>query len=147
MTAAARWRRLDLPGTDEAHLLAVADGYTLAGLARFREETGPVSLSYLVDIDEDWLCTAIGDRFGRRHERTRHRYNLIAGADTAGKQRQPDGLRSAPQPNRVVAFAKGSESFLKIGDRGSASKNSTVDHVSDGAFEMTPERSVMGFKI
>ncbi len=54
MTAAARWRRIDLPGTDEAHLLAVADGYTLAGLARFREETGPVSLSYLVDIDEDW---------------------------------------------------------------------------------------------
>ena len=50
----ARWRRLDLPGTDEAHLLSVAGGYTLAGLARFRDEHGPVSLSYLVDIDEDW---------------------------------------------------------------------------------------------
>ena len=58
-----RWRRLDLPGTDEASLLAVAGGYTLAGLTRFRGETGPVSLSYLVEIDDDWAtrsATVIG---------------------------------------------------------------------------------------
>ena len=54
MNHSARWRRLDLPGTDEAHLLSVAGGCTLAGIARFRDEDGPVSLSYLVDIDEDW---------------------------------------------------------------------------------------------
>jgi len=54
VNASAQWHRLDLPGNDEAHLLSVAAGYTLAGLARFRDEAGPVSLSYLVDIDEDW---------------------------------------------------------------------------------------------
>ena len=108
---------------------------------------GSHRISPFVDIDKDWFRTTVGDRFGCRHERTRHGDNLIAGANSAGQQRQPDRLRSAAQPNRVVAFAKGSESFLKIGDRGSASKNSAIDHVGDGAFEMTPERSVMGFKI
>jgi len=54
MNTGVRWRRLDLPGSDEAHLLPVADGYTLAGLTRFRDEDGPVSLSYLVDIDAHW---------------------------------------------------------------------------------------------
>lgn len=54
MTVSAQWRRLDLPGADEAHLLAVAGGYTLAGLTRLRDEDGPVALSYLVDIDAQW---------------------------------------------------------------------------------------------
>lgn len=55
MTSSVRWRRLDLPGNDEARLVPVADGYTLFGHARFQNTQGPVDLEYLVGIDAAWV--------------------------------------------------------------------------------------------
>ena len=49
-----RWRRLDLPGTDEAVLTATERGYLLDGRARFADPSGPVDLRYSVEIGPAW---------------------------------------------------------------------------------------------
>ncbi len=55
-----RWRRLDLPGTDEAHLEPTAAGHRLSGMSRYQDHDGPVALDYVVDLSDDWATrTAI----------------------------------------------------------------------------------------
>jgi hypothetical protein len=50
-----RWRRLDLPGTDEAALESLSDGFRLLGHARFSAPGGPVDLTYSLMIGLDWV--------------------------------------------------------------------------------------------
>lgn len=63
-----RWRRLDLPGHEEAELVRRADGWVLSGVAAFTGEAGPCELAYSVSCDPAWHTTAasvrgrIGDR-------------------------------------------------------------------------------------
>ena len=52
--ASARWCRIDLPGEDEATLVATPEGHLLSGRARFRDEPGDVDLSYAVILSDDW---------------------------------------------------------------------------------------------
>ena len=49
-----RWRRVDLPGTDEATLTSMDHGYLLAGRARFEDPAGTVDLRYSVEIGLTW---------------------------------------------------------------------------------------------
>ena len=60
MTWSVRWRRLDLPGTDEAYLESTAAGHRLSGMCRFKDHDGPVALDYVVDLADNWVTrTAI----------------------------------------------------------------------------------------
>jgi len=49
-----QWRRLDLPGTDDASLEARPGGYVLRGHARFQDTTGLADLHYEVQMDGRW---------------------------------------------------------------------------------------------
>lgn len=46
-----RWRRLDVPGTDECELVRTADGWRVEGVAEFG---AGARLRYSVDADERW---------------------------------------------------------------------------------------------
>jgi hypothetical protein len=60
MSWSVRWRRVDLPGTDEARLDSTSGGRRLSGMARFRDHDGAVALDYVVDLAENWATrTAI----------------------------------------------------------------------------------------
>jgi uncharacterized protein len=52
--ANAFWRRLDVPGSDAAHLSQTADGYELCGQAVFLDPRGPAALRYRLDLSPDW---------------------------------------------------------------------------------------------
>jgi hypothetical protein len=57
-----RWRRLDLPGTDEAELASVSDGFKIDGHARFVAPEGRVDLAYWVLVGPDWATRAAAIR-------------------------------------------------------------------------------------
>lgn len=53
----ARWRRLDLPGTDAAQLQRGVEGWRLTGRAGFTDGDAPWDLEYEVDCGTDWVTT------------------------------------------------------------------------------------------
>src|SRR5579862_6444267 len=57
-----RWRRLDLPGTDEAELASVSDGFKIDGHAVFVAPEGMVDLDYSVLTGPDWMTRAAAIR-------------------------------------------------------------------------------------
>jgi len=52
------WRRLDAPGHDACRLVQRHDGWRLHGVANFRHDGGPASLTYQVDCDDQWVTLA-----------------------------------------------------------------------------------------
>lgn len=69
----AHWRRLDLPGRDQADLTTTAQGYRLAGAAHFRDGDELVAITYAVTLTSDWKTQAAALRImtgaGRRRVR------------------------------------------------------------------------------
>jgi uncharacterized protein len=51
------WRRIDQPGHEAARLLAMPDGWHLAGTAVFAHEGQPCHLAYDVRTDREWRTT------------------------------------------------------------------------------------------
>ena len=49
------WRRLDRPGDDACSLVRGADGWTLEGVARWRDGRTDCRLAYRVDTDGAWV--------------------------------------------------------------------------------------------
>jgi uncharacterized protein len=60
--ADAFWHRLDLPGSDAAHVSQTADGYELCVKTVFLDPRGPTALRYLLNLSPDWST-----REGRIH--------------------------------------------------------------------------------
>ena len=54
MTEFAMWRRLDTPGHDAAYLTSSDEGWSLHGMAVFKDETGPACVNYSVKLDRSW---------------------------------------------------------------------------------------------
>jgi uncharacterized protein len=67
------WRRLDLPGRDQAELTSTAQGHSLVGAAHFQDADEFVAITYLVTLTPDWQTQAaalrIMTRAGRRRVR------------------------------------------------------------------------------
>ena len=49
-----RWRRLDVPGHEEARITRTAQGWRLTGDIEATEETVHAQLRYVIDCDHDW---------------------------------------------------------------------------------------------
>jgi uncharacterized protein len=52
--ADAFWRRLDVPGSDAAHLSQTPDGYELSGQSVFLDPRGPTALRYRLVLSPHW---------------------------------------------------------------------------------------------
>ena len=52
--ASVKWRRIDLPGTDECRLLEEEKGWLLAGLAEYVEKGKAYRFEYRVECDPSW---------------------------------------------------------------------------------------------
>ena len=48
------WRRLDVPGTDEAELVRTPDGWRVTGFAAFGTPSDTARLAYAVEADAAW---------------------------------------------------------------------------------------------
>ena len=63
-----RWRRIDIPGTDDAVLRRESEGWSLSGVATLTDSGRPCRLEYAVLCDSSWRtsgCTVrgtVGDR-------------------------------------------------------------------------------------
>jgi hypothetical protein len=70
---AVHWRRLDVPGRDQAELVSNDQGHRLSGAAHFLDHDDPVAITYLVTMHADWRTQAaalrIMTRTGRRRVR------------------------------------------------------------------------------
>lgn len=53
-----RWRRLDIPGTDECLFEETCDGWRIEGLARFQDGGAQHRLHYRLDCAADWTSLA-----------------------------------------------------------------------------------------
>ena len=53
-TSHMRWRRLDVPGREEARIEQTAEGWRLAGLLEAEENNVPAQLGYVIECDRDW---------------------------------------------------------------------------------------------
>ena len=60
-----RWRRLDLPGSETAHLRQVQKGWALSGEAVAEHENGRFEVSYSILCDTEWRTQFV--RVERRH--------------------------------------------------------------------------------
>ena len=64
------WRRLDLPGRDQAALTATDQGHGLTGAAHFQDADELVAITYFVTLTADWKTRAaalrVMTRTGRR---------------------------------------------------------------------------------
>jgi hypothetical protein len=67
------WRRLDLPGRDQAELTSTAHGHHLAGAAHFQDADELVAITYLVTLTPDWRTQAVALRIMTRAGRRRAR--------------------------------------------------------------------------
>jgi uncharacterized protein len=92
-----RWRRLDVPGREEAYVDRTPDGWRLAGELEVSEPTTPPArLHYVITVDDRWCtrtATIDGDVDG-------HPVHILLETDGAGNWRR-DGdpvpaLRGAP---------------------------------------------------
>jgi hypothetical protein len=52
-----RWRRLDVPGSDECALAQLQAGWSVGGVAQFMHAGRPARLAYRVDCDSAWHTT------------------------------------------------------------------------------------------
>jgi hypothetical protein len=50
-----RWRRIDVPGCEEARVERTSEGWRLAGALEVEEEGGAAHLRYSIDCDDRWL--------------------------------------------------------------------------------------------
>jgi hypothetical protein len=79
----AHWRRLDLPGRDQAELTSTAEGHHLAGAAYFQDADELVAITYLVTLTPDWRTQAAALRIMTRAGRRRLRITLAGGSEWA----------------------------------------------------------------
>jgi uncharacterized protein len=49
-----RWRRIDVPGREEAHIEQIADGWRLTGRLEVEEGSVSAQLGYLIECERDW---------------------------------------------------------------------------------------------
>jgi hypothetical protein len=52
------WRRLDVPGREEAHIEQTADGWRLTGRLEAEEASIRAQLTYVIDCEPDWRTRA-----------------------------------------------------------------------------------------
>jgi hypothetical protein len=57
-THAVLWRRLDLPGHEACHVIALEGGWRIAGTAAFLYERQACRLDYTIDCDATWRTLA-----------------------------------------------------------------------------------------
>ena len=67
------WRRLDLPGRDQAELISTTDGHRLTGAAHFQEGDELIAITYLVTLTPDWSTRSAALRVMTRAGRRRLR--------------------------------------------------------------------------
>lgn len=53
-TSHSRWRRIDVPGCEEARIERTASGWRLAGRLEVEEESVHAQLVYLIECEPDW---------------------------------------------------------------------------------------------
>ena len=53
-----RWRRVDVPGSEEARVERTSDGWRLTGALEVEDEGVAASLRYAIDCDEHWRTRA-----------------------------------------------------------------------------------------
>jgi uncharacterized protein len=62
-----RWRRIDVPGREEARIDQTADGWRLTGQLEVEEPSGSAQLMYLIECEPDWrtrLAVVTGSAWG-----------------------------------------------------------------------------------
>jgi hypothetical protein len=79
----AHWRRLDLPGRDQAELSSTARGHHLSGAAHFQDSGELVAITYLVTLTSDWRTQAAALRIMTRAGRRRLRITSAERSDWA----------------------------------------------------------------
>jgi hypothetical protein len=85
-----RWRRIDVPGREEARIEQTADGWRLTGQLEVEEGSVSAQLAYLIECERDWrtrLTVVLGSASGAR-------MRFEFGADGAGHWT----LNGAPLP-------------------------------------------------
>jgi hypothetical protein len=76
-----RWRRLDVPGREEARVVCVAAGWRLTGEVAAEEEGVAASLRYRIDCDASWVTRSAlveGEVGG-------HAIHIVLAADGEGR--------------------------------------------------------------
>ena len=82
--SSVHWRRLDLPGRDQAELTTTAQGaHHLAGAAHFRDADELVAITYVVTLTADWKTQAAALRIMTRNGRRRVRITSDASSEWA----------------------------------------------------------------
>ena len=89
----------------------------------------------LVDIHENRFGPAISNRFGRGHERVRHRDHFISWPNAQRQKGKPKRLRAAPHADCVLSIAVRPRNPLKSSDKRPTGKGGAVDDLPDGAVE------------
>ena len=143
-----RWRRLDVPGREEARIEQTAEGWRLTGQVEAEEASVRAQLRYVIECDRDWRtrravvtgsASAAPIRFefvadgdghwtperrpaatGRR--RTRHRSRVHSGYESsADPTSRPRGRRARGGPDGMgaVSRASGRGAGANVSARGS----------------------------